>query len=157
MALRPDNATAVLGKRHKKHHNFAVVDLTTGQERCTLGDGDLRPLDVVLSSDGERVVARTLQGGLVCWNAENGKQLWYLGDKDLQGIVDAFAFSPDARLAVSAKGVQAADRGDMRLVIWDIVEGKRLGELSRPEFPVPCALCRVQTDGKLIAVSWQAR
>lgn len=134
VGFAPDKNFAVLGKRDKASSYLVLVHLPKGEEKRSFGDkATLWPRDVIVSPDGKRLVCRTDQGRMLSWDVESGKELWSIQDQRLS--TEVFRFSPDARFALTAKGYRSQGTGDLEIFVWDTVEGKLVGPLSRPLFP----------------------
>jgi WD40 repeat protein len=126
---------AIFGKFDGKQAFLVSLEISSGKEIRVLGKSAERsPQDAAVSSDGRTIVCRSRQGELFACDLESGQELWALHDKSLERS-PLFAFSPDAKLALSATGYRSTGQGDLRLLLWDTASGKYLGSLSRPVFP----------------------
>ena len=76
---------------------------------------------VALTADGRHAVSGSVDGTLIVWDLEAGRQLTTLAQSH-QGWVQAVAITPDGRFAMSA------DRGD--LWVWDLATNRPLRKLK---------------------------
>ena len=80
---------------------------------------------VAFSPDGRRVVSGGIDGALLLWDVQTGKQIgepWRLlvGDEDGDHMIHSVAYSPDGRRVVSG--------GNKGLHLWDAETGEPLGK-----------------------------
>ena len=120
-AFAPDGKLAVLGKYEGEKRYLALWNIVKKQEVRQLGDEALWPAEVSFS-DGRKVVCRSREGRLVCWNLE-GKQLWETKSPSLRDL-RFFVFSKDGKVALAAAYGRLFVRGEQNPVMIDVSESK---------------------------------
>jgi WD40 repeat protein len=86
---------------------------------------------VAFSRDGKRLVTAVRDGKLARWDLDSGKNVWEVR-MDTEWV-SAVAISGDGRLAACAAGEDVdGRRGQIRVTLWDAVNGKRLRALAGP-------------------------
>jgi WD40 repeat protein len=136
VAFCPKKNQAVIGKGTEKEFSLILIDLSNNEEIRSYRNPDISwQQKAAISGDGNRLVCQTYEGDLASWDLNDGKQVWHLRDPNAKGQI--FAFSPEARYGICATGVRSGSIGDMRIVLWDTLEGKLIGEFSVPDFPIP--------------------
>jgi WD40 repeat protein len=131
----PHADLAIFGKFDGKESFLVLLQVSAGKEIRALAKQPKRwPRSLAVATNGKTIICRSHEGDLFACDLDSGDELWSLRHKSLERS-PVFAFSPDARLAISATGRQYAGQGDLELLLFDTAAGKSLGALSRPVFP----------------------
>jgi WD40 repeat protein len=102
-----------------------------------------------LSANGKVVAVREKRNTVHLLNTASGKDVCVLdGDVDFYGLVNAFALSPDGRLA--AANFHGGEKG-YRVRIWDAVTGKEQVPVNGPEHGYLRCMA-FSADNKLMAL-----
>ncbi len=125
-----------------------VWDVATGKPVLTLAGGGKWLQCVAWSRDGKHIAAGSGDFTLRVWDAATGEQRLTLREPGL-GVPNCVAFSPDSRLVVAAGDEGDDSKRDHPLLVWDVLDGKKVRTL-------PCLQRRVlvaaySPDGKWLA------
>jgi WD40 repeat protein len=99
---------------------LVVWDLLTGQEEFSLSGHQSLIHDLVIMSDGQRVISAANDRTIKVWNLKNGEDLFTLADS---ACVESIVVLPDGKHIVSAAGKGA-------IKVWDLENRKELGTLG---------------------------
>ncbi len=109
-----------------------VRDLETDAVRCTLERSGRGHWGIVLTPDGQQLIADTGEGRLGVWCLQSGRLLRTLATVATRGhFLDALAITPDARLVLASFRTSMSLSGsDNTIVVLDFETGRKLAVLS---------------------------
>lgn len=125
VAYSPDGKNAFSGSLDNL---VTIWDLETGKRskilKAQVGPG---VSSLALSRDGKYLLTGTKGGGDVrLWNATAGQEIGSLPGHSITEAMEAFAFSPDGKYALSG--------GSYKIQRWDVEKGKMLGTITHASF-----------------------
>ncbi|MBI4619584.1 MAG: caspase family protein [Desulfobacterales bacterium] len=123
----PDGKYALSGSLD---NNVTIWDIKTGNKSRTLNllSGDVPGVSALsMSHDGKYLLAGMKGGGWVkLWNVETGKEIRSLPGHSFTEAMEALAFSPDGKYAVTG--------GSYLIKQWNVTTGKELGTIEHATF-----------------------
>jgi cytochrome c len=134
VALSPDGLEVAAGGWDGSIHRWRLPE---GAAEAALLNGGERVTALAFSVDGNLLLAGGHEGSLRAWRSVGGTPAWHVPAHDF-GLT-ALAPLPDGTIVTGS-----IDRSLRR---WNLVDGRRLGDLVGPEQPIVAA----SRDGSLLA------
>ena len=132
-AFTPDGRKALITSYHAVH----IYDSVTGKELHQLTGHAGNQSDALVTPDGKTVIAGGVDGKILFWDLESGKEV-----KRLQAPKYSYmklALSPDGKLLA----VATSDPTRKPILIWDVASGKQVCEIALPPKPELYAIYRI--------------